>query len=247
MPELSYYFLKTFDKSRLCKELDFFALVDVITNKRQNSNSNIGKMKTAIAILSCLLLLQGKTAAQANYAVRTIEGIVKASGTNAPIHLANVYVIGASVGTTTDQQGKYKILISDSLLNQKHISIVSHCPGYFTDTFVLMPAQRPAELNFALLERHSILITDNNHPVIGYTVDASTHQPIEGVMIKSNGLKNLMFSKDNGTFALTFSEIRKNKKRTITFSKKGFSKRQIKVDTSHWVGEVIIKLAEKKR
>ncbi len=175
----------------------------------------------------------------------TVVGTVTDTKTNDPIYLANVYIVGKHVGTTTDQKGNYKLALPDSILKAENIFIASNYPGYFTDTFKIETKQASTSLNISLLEKHALILTDfTRYPIIGYTINSLTHQPVAGVKIKATGSKNTTTSRNDGTFTITFPNGTKQKKVTVCFSKKGFSKKSMKFDISHWTVETIVRLEE---
>jgi hypothetical protein len=62
---------------------------------------------------------------------QTFEGFVKDAKTLAPLSYVNVGIIGKGVGTVTDQQGRFKLSLSNNDADSLRISMVGYTPQTF--------------------------------------------------------------------------------------------------------------------
>lgn len=184
--------------------------------------------------------------AQTDTLLSVIHGTVSDSKTNNHLPLANVSIMGLSIKTTTDQNGKYKLTLPDSALKYESIKIAYSYPGYFIDTLTVNTKQIPTVLNSTLLEKHALFaIAFRPYTIIGYTINSITHKPLTGVKIKVKCIKSSTKSRSDGTFTIAFPKGTKLDMVTIRFSKKGFNTTTIQIDISGWTKEMVICLAEK--
>lgn len=82
---------------------------------------------------------------------QTISGVVKDSGSDLPLPGANIFIDGKSIGTTSNQEGFYELLLPKTLLGKRNL-VVTYV-GYHDHIETLsFPLTESLKLNFELNE-----------------------------------------------------------------------------------------------
>ncbi len=81
-----------------------------------------------------------------------IIGVVLDQKTNEPLIGANVFIKGSSIGTATDIEGKYEIIVPESIPLNQEIEITASFVGYKTKVEKMLTSDKTVQINFALEE-----------------------------------------------------------------------------------------------
>lgn len=86
-----------------------------------------------------------------------VQGLVIDSKTKEPLQLASIFIKDTKTGTITDNDGKFELIIPDSLVSDK-IYLVIACLGYQTTEIIINKNDLPTTKHFAIVPAEQALL-----------------------------------------------------------------------------------------